>query len=137
MRLVVEVISIGGGLRDILGAFCSSIAFSAPVVSLSVSVVLRGAKKLRVNTALGGRFRATDVGIGLVEFLAACEVSLEVYLLRLFTSWKSSSWSVDSTEVLFTAPLRPACALTFRTAFSLFSVNHVYAVKIAKNRPSI
>jgi hypothetical protein len=31
--------------------------------------------------------------------------------LRLFTSRKSSSWAVDSTEVLFIAPLCPACAL--------------------------
>jgi hypothetical protein len=42
--------------------------------------------------------------------------------LRLFTFWKSSSWAVDSTVVLFTALLWPACALTFRTAFSPFSV---------------
>jgi hypothetical protein len=35
---------------------------------------------------------------------------------------KSSSWAVDPTEVLFTAPLYPACALTIRTTFSLFSL---------------
>jgi hypothetical protein len=53
--------------------------------------------------------------------LAVSEVSLEICLLHLFTSWKSS-WVINSTEVLFTAPLHPACALTGRTAFSSFSV---------------
>jgi hypothetical protein len=43
---------------------------------------------------------------------------LEVRLSRLFISWKPWSWAVDSTEVLFTIPICPACALTFRTAFS-------------------
>jgi hypothetical protein len=53
--------------------------------------------------------------------LAVCMVLLEICILRLFTSWKSS-WAIDSTEVLFTAPLCPAYALTFRTAFISFSV---------------
>jgi hypothetical protein len=30
--------------------------------------------------------------------LAVCEVLLEICLLHLFISWKSSSWAVDSTE---------------------------------------
>jgi hypothetical protein len=30
--------------------------------------------------------------------LAVCEVTLEICFLRLFTSWKPSSWAVDSTE---------------------------------------
>jgi hypothetical protein len=47
--------------------------------------------------------------------LAVCEVLLETCLLHLFTSWKSS-WVVDSTEVLFTAPLYPSYALIIRTA---------------------
>jgi hypothetical protein len=55
--------------------------------------------------------------------LAVCEVLLGICLLRLFTLCKSS-WVVDSTEVLFTTPLCPACALTFRTAFSSFSGTH-------------
>jgi hypothetical protein len=50
--------------------------------------------------------------------LAVCKVLLETCLLHLFTSQQSLSWAVDSTEVLFTASLCPACALTFRMAFS-------------------
>jgi hypothetical protein len=46
MRFVLEFITTGGSLPDFLGASCSSSAFSAPVVSVSMSVVLRGAKKL-------------------------------------------------------------------------------------------
>jgi hypothetical protein len=52
MRFVVEVIIIGGGLPGFLGAFCSSSMFSAPIVSMSVSVVVKGAKKVRVDTVL-------------------------------------------------------------------------------------
>jgi hypothetical protein len=44
MRFVVEVIIIGGSLFGFLGASCSGSAFSASVVSVSISVVLRGAK---------------------------------------------------------------------------------------------
>jgi hypothetical protein len=40
------VITIGGGLRGFLGASCSGSAFSASVVSVPMSVVLRGAKNL-------------------------------------------------------------------------------------------
>jgi hypothetical protein len=36
---------------------------------------------------------AADVGTGLVEFLAVCEVLLEICHSRLFISWKSSSWA--------------------------------------------
>jgi hypothetical protein len=85
MRFVVEVITICGGLPDFLGASCSGNVFSAPAVSVSMSVVLRGAKKLRINTAFGGSLTATDVGTGLVDFLAVCKVLLEIYLLHLFT----------------------------------------------------
>jgi hypothetical protein len=46
MRFVVEVIIIGGGLSGFLGVSYSGNAFSAAVVSMSVSVALRGAKKL-------------------------------------------------------------------------------------------
>jgi hypothetical protein len=35
---------------------------------LSASVVLRGMKKLRVNTEFGGSLTAMDVGTGLVYF---------------------------------------------------------------------
>jgi hypothetical protein len=47
-------------------------AFSAPLVSVSLSVVLRGLKNLRVNTALGGSSTTADFVTGLVDFLAAC-----------------------------------------------------------------
>jgi hypothetical protein len=74
MRFVVEAITIGGALPDFLGASCSGSAFSAPVVSVSMPVVLRGGKKLRVNTTFGVSLTAADVGTGLVDFLAVCEV---------------------------------------------------------------
>jgi hypothetical protein len=53
MSFVVEVITIGGGLPEFLGACFSDSVSSAPVVSVSMSVVLGGAKKLQVNTAFG------------------------------------------------------------------------------------
>jgi hypothetical protein len=46
--------------------------FSAPTVSVPVSLVLRCAKKLRVNTAFGGSLKPPDVGTGLVDFLGVC-----------------------------------------------------------------
>jgi hypothetical protein len=51
-----------------------------------MSVVLRGAKKLRVNTAFGGILTAAGTGTGLVDFCAVCEISLEICFLHLFTS---------------------------------------------------
>jgi hypothetical protein len=122
MRFVVEVVTIGGGLPDFLAASYPSSAFSAPAVSVSVSVVLRGAKKLRVNTAFRGSLTAADVGTGLVDFLVVCKVSSEMCILRVFSSWKWLSWAADSTEVLFTARLCPAYALTLRMAFSWSNV---------------
>jgi hypothetical protein len=74
MRFVVEVIAIGGGLSGFQGVSPSATVFSAPVVSVSMSVVLRGVKKLRVNTAFGGSLTAADVGTSLFDFLAVCEV---------------------------------------------------------------
>jgi hypothetical protein len=38
---------------------------------------------------------AADAGPGSVDVLAVCEVLLEIFLLRLFTPWKSSSWADD------------------------------------------
>jgi hypothetical protein len=83
MRFAVEVIIIGG-LPDLLGDSYSSSMFSASVVSMSMSGVLRGAKKLQINTDFGGSLTAADIGTGLVYFLAVCKVLLEVCLLRLF-----------------------------------------------------
>jgi hypothetical protein len=73
---LVEVIAIGGGLPNFLGASYSGSAFSSPVVSVSMSVIVRGAKKLRVNTAFGGNLTALDVETGLFNCLVVCEVFL-------------------------------------------------------------
>jgi hypothetical protein len=92
---------------------------SAPAVSVSMSVALRGAKKLRADTDFGGILTVTNVETLLVDFLADCEVSLELCLLRFFISRKSSFWAFDYDEILFAAPLWFGCALT---AFSSFGV---------------
>jgi hypothetical protein len=61
-----------------LGASCSGSAFSASVVSVSMLVrVLRGGKKLRVNSAFEGILTDVDVEAGLVDFSAVCEILLE------------------------------------------------------------
>jgi hypothetical protein len=75
---VVEDIITDGGLPHFLGASCSGSVFSASLVSVSMSIVLRGAKKLRVNTAFGGSLKSADDGTCLVDFLAVCEVLLEI-----------------------------------------------------------
>jgi hypothetical protein len=59
---MVEVITIGDSLADFLRASCSGSAFSAPVVSVFMSVALRGLKKLHVNTAFGGSLTSLDAG---------------------------------------------------------------------------
>jgi hypothetical protein len=46
MRFVVEVITVGGGLPDFLGASCSGRVLSVSVDSVSMSLVLRGAKNM-------------------------------------------------------------------------------------------
>jgi hypothetical protein len=61
MWFVVEVITVGGGLLCFLGASCSGSAFCASVIPVSLSIVLRGAKNLRVNTAFGSSLTAADV----------------------------------------------------------------------------
>jgi hypothetical protein len=76
MRFVVEVITIGGGLSDFLGTSFSGRLFSVPVVSVSMSLVLRGAKKLRLDTTFGGCLIAVVIGTDFVYFLAICEVAL-------------------------------------------------------------
>jgi hypothetical protein len=58
MSFVVEIFPVGGGLPDFWGASCSGRMFSPAVVSVSMSVVLRGAKKLQVNTTFGGSLTA-------------------------------------------------------------------------------
>jgi hypothetical protein len=99
MRFLVEAFTVGGGLPDFLGCSCYGSVFLAPVISVLMSVVLRDAKKLRVNLAFGGSLTAAGVGTGLVDFLAVCEVLLEICLLCFFASWRSSFLAVDSTEV--------------------------------------
>jgi hypothetical protein len=68
-----------------------------------------------------------------VDFLAVCEVLLQTCLLHLFTSWKSS-WAIDSTEVLFNAPLCPASALHLQDGFQFVHCYHVHAIKSIKKR---
>jgi hypothetical protein len=58
---------------------------------VSMSLVLGGAKKFRVKAAFGGSLTVASVGNGLVYYLPVCQVSLEICLLRLFTSRKLSS----------------------------------------------
>jgi hypothetical protein len=52
MSIAVEVSTIGGGLLCFLTAFCSGIVCSTVVVSVSMSLILKGAKELRINTLL-------------------------------------------------------------------------------------
>jgi hypothetical protein len=118
MRFVVEVITIGGGLTYFLGVSYSGRVLSAPAVSVSMTVVLRGAKKLRFDTAFGGSLTAADVGTHSVEFLADCDVSLELCLLHFFTSREPSSWEV--------IPIR-FCSLYHR-AFPMHSQPSVQSV---------
>jgi hypothetical protein len=58
---VVEVIAIGGGLHVLLEANFSGNVFSVPVITMSMSVVLRDVIKLQVTTVFGGSFIAIDV----------------------------------------------------------------------------
>lgn len=108
---------------------------STPVVSMSISVVLRDAKKFWVNTDFGGSLTVVDIGTGLVW--AVCKVLLEICLLHFFTSWKLLPWANDSIQIFLTLPLCASCAVTFRTAFNSFSVTMLLAVKSAKRWPSI
>jgi hypothetical protein len=85
MRFVVQVIIIGCGIPDFLRSSCSGSVFSALVVSVSMSVaLLRSAKKLLANTDFGTSLTTADVGTGLVDFLAVCEVLLETCLVPLY-----------------------------------------------------
>jgi hypothetical protein len=56
----------------------------APVVSISMSVVLRDAMKLLVNTDFGGILTVAEVGKVLVDFLAVCEVLLVMPLASFY-----------------------------------------------------
>jgi hypothetical protein len=77
MNIVIEVITIGSCLPDFLGASCSGSAFSAPVVSRSILLVLRGEKNLQVITAFVGSLKVEDFGTDRVDLLVVCEVSSE------------------------------------------------------------
>jgi hypothetical protein len=74
MRLVVEVITIGGGLPDFLGASFSGRVLSVSVDSVSMSLVLRGAKKLLVITVLLGNSNRL-VPAPLTSYLLSCSSS--------------------------------------------------------------
>jgi hypothetical protein len=84
MRFVVEVIIIGGGLPDFLGVSFSGRVFSVSVDSVSMSLVLRGAKKLRFNSAFGGSLSGADVGTDLVDFLLSARYYLSYALGPLY-----------------------------------------------------
>jgi hypothetical protein len=79
---VVEIITIGGGLSDFLGAFCSGRLFSVPGVSMSMSLFLMVAKKLRVGTVFGICLTAVDIKIDLVDTVVVSKVSLKKCILR-------------------------------------------------------
>jgi hypothetical protein len=121
MNFVVEVITIGGGLPEFLGVSFSSRVFYAPLVSVYMSVVLRCSENLRVITVLVGSRPASDFVANIIDILAVCEESLEISLLRLVSSWKSS-WTAYSNQDFVSAPHCPGCVFTFRTAFNSFNV---------------
>jgi hypothetical protein len=56
----------------------------APVASVSMSLVLRGAKKLQVGTVFGVCLTAVDTGTDLFVFLTVSEVSLEIRLTESY-----------------------------------------------------
>jgi hypothetical protein len=84
MTFAVEVITIDGSRLGVLEDSRSGSAFSAPVMSVPMSVVLSGAKKLRVIITFGGSFTVSVVGTYLFAFVSAYEVLLKICLLRLF-----------------------------------------------------
>jgi hypothetical protein len=57
-----------------------------------------------------------------MDFWTVCEILMEICLFHLFTSGNSSSWAIDSTDVLFPAAVCSAYALAFRMAFISFIV---------------
>jgi hypothetical protein len=60
MKCLVEDITIVGGVPGFMGASCSGIVFSAPLVSVSMLVARRGAKKL---ASFGGSLKAVVLGL--------------------------------------------------------------------------
>jgi hypothetical protein len=63
---------------------------SVPLVSVSMSAVLRGTKVFRVTTSLCGFFKAGDVLVCTAAFFEVPVVSSVARLFRLRTSWKPS-----------------------------------------------
>jgi hypothetical protein len=55
------------------GVTYSGSAFSAPVVSVFMSVILKGGEKLRVTTAFGASMTAADVATALVDCFVVSE----------------------------------------------------------------
>jgi hypothetical protein len=127
----LDVITIGGGLLGVLGVSCSGTVFSVPVVSVFMSVVVRDEKRLRVITAFGGSWRPVDAGTGLVDFLAVCEVLLDICFWRLFTAWKSSSWAVNPTEVFHYITL-PCLCTHLRGCLQFSQCYGIHAAKSAR-----
>jgi hypothetical protein len=70
MRFAVKFITTGSGLPEFLGVSCSGSTLCVSVVSVTMSLVLRGVKKLRINNVFGGSLTSVDVGNDLVDFLS-------------------------------------------------------------------
>jgi hypothetical protein len=83
---------IGGGLPVLPETASSFEVASVPEASVSMSAALRGVKKFRVTTSLGGMSKAIDVLICTVAFFVVPVVSSVARFFRLRTSWKSSSF---------------------------------------------
>jgi hypothetical protein len=78
MSFVVVVIFIVVGLPAFMGASYTCNVLSALVVSVSMSLVRRGAKKLRVQHWFWWQLNRCRCWLtGLVDFLVVCEVLLE------------------------------------------------------------
>jgi hypothetical protein len=88
---VVDVRIIEGGLPVLPGTASSFEVALVPEASVFMSAALRGAKKFRVTTSLGGMFKAVVVLVCTVAFFEVPVVSSVARLFRLRTSWKSSS----------------------------------------------
>lgn len=100
---MVETIIIGGVLPD-FPRDCYSDMFTAPTVSVFISVAVSAAKKLRVYIVFGSSLTVADVEKGLTDLLSFCKVSLQTLCpLHLFVSWKLSL-TIDSSDVFLPEP---------------------------------
>jgi Ca2+/Na+ antiporter len=99
---VVDVRIIGGGLPALPGTASSFEVASVPEASVSMSASLRGRKKFRVTTSLGGMFNEAT-------FCSALALSLK---FRQFRRWRAACASVllgNNPPSLFVALLFLVC----------------------------